>query len=98
MHFRAFANERCHFISTGTSHVVRRSCQHRPPLIIIMDIENGYRRDAPCINVPALSHADKQICRDCVYERAVSNFSIFFLLFSPFFLIFLFSTFRAVNA
>jgi len=78
MHFRAFANERCHFISTETSHVVRRSCQHRSPLIIIMDIENGYRRDAACINVPALSHADKQICRDCVYERTVSNFSIFF--------------------
>lgn len=77
MHFRAFANERCHFISTETSHVVRRSCQHRSPLIIIMDIENGYRRDAPCINVPALSHADKQICCDCVYERTVSNFSIF---------------------
>jgi len=28
-----------------------------------------------------LSHADKQICRNRVYERVVSNFSLFFFFF-----------------
>lgn len=40
---------------------------------------------------PALSRADKQICRDRVYERAVSNFSIFFPPLFPLSLFFYFS-------